>query len=135
MGMFKEFKDFAMKGSLIDTAVAFVMGMVFGKVTTSFIDGLVMPLVGNLIGLGDFSKASYTLKAAETDSSGKVLKEAVHLSYGAFVTACIDFIMVAFVMFLVVKAINRLKRQEPPAPAQPSSTDKLLTEIRDALRK
>jgi large conductance mechanosensitive channel len=135
MGMLKEFKEFAMKGSLIDTAVAFVMGVVFGKVTTSFIDGVVMPVVGNLIGLGDFSKAAYELSPEVKDAAGKITAEAVSIKYGAFVTACIDFILVAFVMFMIVKAINKMKKEAPPAPAEPSSTDKLLMEIRDSLKK
>lgn len=136
MGMFKEFKEFAMKGSLIDTAVAFVMGVVFGKVTTSFIDGIVMPIVGNLIGLGDFSKAAYELSPEVKDAAGKVTAEAVSIKYGAFITACIDFLLVAFVMFMIVKAINKMKKEAPPAPpAEPSTTDKLLMEIRDSLKK
>ena len=135
MGMLKEFKEFAMKGNLIDTAAAFVMGVVFAKVTSSFIDGIIMPLVGNLIGLGDFSKAEKIIKPAELDAAGKITAEAVIIKYGAFIAACIDFILVAFVMFMIIKAINNMKKQVPPAPAEPSSTDKLLAEIRDSLKK
>ena len=135
MGMLKEFKEFAMKGNLVDIAVAFVMGGAFGKVVTSFTEGIVSPLIG-LIGGADLSKNMITLKEAVTDASGKVVTEGVFLKWGDFVTAIINFIIVAFVMFMVIKALAKMKKEEPPAPsAEPSSTDKLLTEIRDSLKK
>ena len=134
MGMLKEFKDFAMKGNLVDIAVAFVMGGAFGKVVSSFTDGIVSPLIG-LIGGADLTKNMITLKEAVTDASGKVITEGVFLKWGDFVTAVINFIIVAFVMFMVIKAITKLKNEAPPPPAEPSSTDKLLAEIRDALKK
>lgn len=134
MGMLSEFKAFAMKGNLVDIAVAFVMGGAFGKVVSSFTDGIVSPLIG-LIGGADLSKNMITLKEAVVDASGKVTAEAVFLKWGDFVTAIINFIIVAFVMFMIIKAITRLKNEAPPAPAEPSSTDKLLAEIRDALKK
>lgn len=134
MGMLKEFKEFAMKGSLVEIAVAFVMGGAFGKVVSSFTDGIVSPLIG-LIGGADLTKNMITLKEAVTDASGKVITEGVFLKWGDFVTAIINFIIVAFVMFLVIKAITKLKNEAPPPPAEPSSTDKLLAEIRDALKK
>jgi large conductance mechanosensitive channel len=134
MGMLGEFKEFAMKGNLVDIAVAFVMGGAFGKVVTSFTEGIVAPLIG-LIGGADLSGNMLLLKAAVVDSAGKVLAEAVYLKWGDFVTAIINFIIVAFVMFLIIKAINKLKKEAPPAPAEPSTTDQLLTEIRDALKK
>lgn len=134
MGMLKEFKDFAMKGNLVDIAVAFVMGGAFGKVVSSFTDGIVSPLIG-LIGGADLTKNMITLKEAVTDASGKVITEGVFLKWGDFVTAVINFIIVAFVMFMIIKAITRLKNEAPPPPAEPSSTDKLLAEIRDALKK
>ena len=123
-----------MKGNLVDIAVAFVMGGAFGKVVTSFTEGIVAPLIG-LIGGADLSGNMLLLKAAVVDSAGKVLAEAVYLKWGDFVTAIINFIIVAFVMFLIIKAINKLKKEAPPAPAEPSTTDQLLTEIRDALKK
>jgi len=132
--MLGEFKEFAMKGNLVDIAVAFVMGGAFGKVVTSFTEGIVAPLIG-LIGGADLSGNMLLLKAAVVDSAGKVLAEAVYLKWGDFVTAIINFIIVAFVMFLIIKAINKLKKEAPPAPAEPSTTDQLLTEIRDALKK
>ncbi|MEO6232445.1 MAG: large-conductance mechanosensitive channel protein MscL [Ferruginibacter sp.] len=134
MGFIKEFKDFAMKGNLVDIAVAFVMGGAFGKVVTSFTEGIVSPLIG-MVGGTDFSKNMWVLKEAVTDASGKVTKEAVTVKYGDFLTAIINFIIVAFVMFLVIKGINRMKKKEEAAPAAPSSTDQLLMEIRDSLKK
>ncbi|NOT92809.1 large conductance mechanosensitive channel protein MscL [Ferruginibacter sp.] len=134
MGFIKEFKDFAMKGNLVDIAVAFVMGGAFGKVVTSFTEGVVSPLIG-MIGGADLSKNVFTLKEKVTDAAGKVTSEAVELKYGDFLTAIINFIIVAFVMFLVIKAINSMKKKQEEAPAAPSSTDALLMEIRDSLKK
>ena len=144
MGMIKEFKEFAIKGNLIDTAVAFVMGAAFGKVVSSFIDGMVMPLVGQLTGGVDFNNLKKVLTPAVAevkDAAGKVITPAVaevSIKYGAFITVIVDFLIVAFVMFMVIKAINKMKKKEaeaPTAPAEPSSTDKLLIEIRDSLKK
>jgi large conductance mechanosensitive channel len=140
--MLKEFKEFALKGNLVDMAIAFVMGGAFGKIVTAFVDGMVMPLVGLLTSGKDFSKLVWELKpgAKEViDASGAVTTEAVEavsIKYGAFITVAIDFIIVAFVMFMIVKAINKMKKAEPaPAPAGPSAEEKLLMEIRDALKK
>lgn len=138
--MLKEFKEFAMKGNLVDIAVAFVMGGAFGKVVTSFTEGLVAPLVGMLTGK-DLSKNMIVLKKAVAevkDSAGAVVTEAqseVALKWGAFVTAVIDFIIVAFVMFLIIKALNSMKKKEEAAPAAPPEDITLLREIRDALKK
>jgi large conductance mechanosensitive channel len=134
MGFIKEFKEFAMQGSLVDIAVAFVMGGAFGKVVSSFTDGIVSPLIG-MIGGADLSKNMFILKAAVLDASGKVVTEAVALKWGDFLTAIINFIIVAFVMFLVIKGINKMKKKQAAAPAGPSSTDALLMEIRDSLKK
>jgi large conductance mechanosensitive channel len=134
MGFIKEFKEFAMKGSLVDIAVAFVMGGAFGKVVSSFTDGIVSPLIG-MVGGTDLSKNMFKLKDAVVDASGKVITEAVYLKWGDFLTAIINFIIVAFVMFLVIKGINRMKKKEEEVIAGPSSTDALLMEIRDSLRK
>lgn len=135
MGMLNEFKEFAMKGSLVEIAIAFVMGGAFGKVITSFTEGMVSPLIG-LIGSADLSKNMITLKEAVTDAAGKVISEAVFLKWGDFITAIINFIIVAFVMFIIIKSIAKMKKAAPAAPpAEPSSTDKLLMEIRDGLKK
>ncbi len=142
MGMLKEFKEFAMKGNLVDIAVAFVMGGAFGKVVTSFTEGMVAPLIGLLTGGEDFSEKKIVIKQAVAkvlDPTGKEVVAAaneVAIKWGAFLTAVIDFIIVAFVMFLIIKAINGMKKREVPAPpAGPSSTDQLLMEIRDQLKK
>jgi large conductance mechanosensitive channel len=144
MGFIKEFKEFAIRGNLVDTAVAFVMGASFGKIVSSFVDGIVMPLVGMLTGGVDFNDKKWVLKDAipeVKDAGGKVVEKAileVSIKYGSFITNLIDFIIVAFAVFMVIKAINKMKKKEeiaPTAPAEPSSTDKLLIEIRDSLKK
>jgi len=144
MGMIKEFKEFAMKGNLVDIAVAFVMGAAFTKVVTSLNEGIVMPLIGTLIGDFDLSEKKYVVTEGSDpvmDASGNVVNEAVaevSIKWGAFLTAMIDFIIVAFVMFLIIKAINTLKKKqeaEAAAAPEPSLTDQLLTEIRDQLKK
>jgi large conductance mechanosensitive channel len=133
MGFLKEFKDFAMKGNLVDIAVAFVMGGAFGKVVSSFTDGVISPLIG-LIGGADLNAKMWTLKKGVPDETGKLTGEVV-IKYGEFITSCINFIIVAFVMFLVIKGINAMKKRQAEAPAAPSSTDQLLMEIRDSLKK
>jgi large conductance mechanosensitive channel len=144
MGMLKEFKEFAMRGNLVDVAVAFVMGAAFGKIVSSFVDGIVMPLIGMLTGGIDFNDKKFILKDAVPevkDAAGKVVTKAiaeVSVKYGTFITNVIDFIIVAFAVFMVIKGINAMKKKEeavPAAPAEPSSTDKLLMEIRDSLKK
>ena len=144
MGMLKEFKEFAMRGNLVDVAVAFVMGAAFGKIVSSFVDGIVMPLVGMLTGGIDFNDKKFILKDAVSevkDAAGKIVTKAiaeVSVKYGAFITNVIDFIIVAFAVFMVIKGINAMKKKEeaaPAAPPEPSSTDKLLMEIRDSLKK
>jgi large conductance mechanosensitive channel len=135
--MFKEFKEFALKGNLVDMAVAFVMGAAFGKVTTSFIQGLVMPIVSLLTGGNDFTAWKIVLKAAVKEGD-KVVKPEIALLFGDFVTATIDFLVVAFVMFLIVRAMNAMKKAEAAAsaaPAAPPAQEILLAEIRDLLRK
>lgn len=134
--MMKEFKEFALKGNLIDIAVGFVMGAAFTAVTTSFINGIVMPLV-SLIARKDFSAWKIVLQKAQVDAAGTVTKPEIAILYGTFISAAIYFLIVAFVMFMVVKAINSMKKKEvaaPAAPAPPTKEEVLLTEIRDALR-
>ncbi|CAM1359488.1 Large-conductance mechanosensitive channel [Tenacibaculum sediminilitoris] len=135
MGIFKEFKDFAMKGSLVDIAVGFVMGAAFKQIVTSFTVGIVSPLIG-LIFKADFKNVKYVLKEGVADEVGKVTGE-VAIMYGEFLTNVIDFIIVAFVMFMVVKAVNAMKKKEEPAPEAPKgpSQEELLAEIRDLLKK
>ena len=143
MGMISEFKAFAMKGNLVDTAVAFVMWAAFGKVVSAFIDGMVMPLIGMLTGGVDFNDKKYILQqgvAAVKDGDKIVTPEIteVSLKYGTFITNIIDFIVVAFVIFMVIKAMNNAKKKEAEAPAAPAPTpanEVLLAEIRDLLKK
>ena len=135
MGMLKEFKDFAVKGNLVDIAVAFVMGAAFTRVVTAFTGGLIAPLVGMLTGK-DLSQNKWIIKDEVKDAAGKITQPEVALQWGAFLTSVIDFIIVAFVMFLIIKAINSLKKKEPEAALPPTPEDViLLREIRDALKK
>ena len=133
--MLKEFKDFAMKGNLVDIAVGFVMGAAFNKIVSSFTGGIVSPLVG-LIFKSDFKDLKYIINEGVMDEAGAVTGE-VAVLYGDFLTNLIDFIIVAFVMFMMIKAINKTKKKEVPAPAAPKgpSQEELLTEIRDLLSK
>lgn len=135
MIMLKEFKEFAMKGNLVDIAVAFVMGAAFNKVVASFTGGIVSPLIG-LIFNSDFKDLKYTIKEGVANDAGEIIGE-VSVLYGDFLTNVIDFVIVAFVMFLVIKGINRMKKKEEPAPEAPKgpSQEELLSEIRDLLKK
>ena len=132
MSMMKEFRDFAMRGNVVDMAVGIVIGAAFGKIITAFVNGVLMPPIGLLVGGVDFSELSMTLQEA----SGEVA--AVTLNYGAFIQTVVDFIIIAFAIFMVVKAMNKMKKKEeakPAAPPKPSTEETLLTEIRDLLKK
>jgi large conductance mechanosensitive channel len=145
-GMLKEFKQFALRGNLIDMAVAFVMGAAFGKIVSAFIDGMVMPLVGLIQGR-DFSNLYYPLsenvrkarEAAEAAGSGLSLENAKEIgpvvAYGTFITLTIEFVIVSFIMFLVIKAMNKMRREEPAPAPEVNRSEQLLEEIRDALKK
>lgn len=137
--MFKEFKEFALKGNLVDMAVAFVMGAAFTKFSTSFIDDLVMPLIGRISGGLDFSNRFLALSDKVTATSlVEAKKQGAVFAYGNFLTIGINFFLVAFVMFLVVKSINKLRNLEaaaPTPPPEPSAEEKLLTEIRDLMKE
>jgi large conductance mechanosensitive channel len=131
MSVLKEFKEFAIKGNVVDLAVGVVIGAAFGKIVTSFVSDIIMPPLGVIIGGVDFKALKLVLRAA-VDKSPEVT-----LNYGAFLQNIVDFLIVAVAIFAVVKLINRLKREPPPAPAvapPPSDEVKLLTEIRDALQ-
>lgn len=134
--MLKEFKEFAMKGNLVDIAVAFVMGAAFNKVVASFTGCIVSPLVG-LIFKSDFKDLKWIITEGVADEAGNLTGE-VAVLYGSFITNLIDFIIVAFVMFMLIKGITKMKKKEeaaaPPPPPGPSQED-LLTEIRDLLKK
>ena len=136
MGMMKEFKEFAMKGNLVDIAVGFVMGAAFTKIVTVFTQNMVAPLISMLTEKVRFDQMEWVLSDEVLGPDGAVATAKVAVSYGMFLTALIDFIIVAFVMFMVVKAVNRMKKAEPaPPPPGPSNEEKLLMEIRDALKK
>lgn len=137
MGFVKEFKDFAMRGNVIDLAVGVVIGGAFGKIVTSLVDDLIMPVIGVITGGVDFSQKVITLKAAELNADGSVLNPAVTLNYGNFINVIIQFLIIAFCIFIVIKALNSLKKKEEApaeAPAGPSNEEVLLAEIRDLLR-
>lgn len=127
MGMIQEFKDFALRGNVIDLAVGVVIGAAFGKIVTSLTNDLLLPPIGMLLGGVDFSDLAVTLKEPVGDVA------AVAINYGAFINVVIDFAIIAFVIFLLVKAVNRMKKTAPPPPAAPTREEVLLAEIRDAL--
>ena len=134
MGMMTEFKDFAMRGNVIDLAVGVVIGAAFGKIVTALVDKVIMPPLGLLIGGVDFSKMAIVLKDATVDAAGKDVP-AVVLAYGEFINALVQFVIVAFAIFLVVKAINRMHKKPEEAPAATPEDVLLLREIRDSLKK
>ncbi len=129
MGMLKEFKEFAVKGNVVDMAVGIIIGAAFGKIVSSFVADVIMPPIGLLLGGVDFTNLAITLKAATGDAP------AVVLGYGKFVQSVVDFTIVAFAIFLVVKAMNSMKKKEEEAPAEPPKQEVLLTEIRDLLKQ
>jgi large conductance mechanosensitive channel len=138
--MFKEFKEFALKGNLIDMAVAFVMGAAFTKLSAAFIEDLVMPLIGRISGGMDYTNKFFALsdKVIATNLM-EAKKQGAVLAYGNFITIGINFVIVAFVMFLVVKSINKAKtltaKEAAAAPPEPNAQEKLLVEIRDLLKQ
>lgn len=138
--MLKEFREFAMRGNVVDMAVGIIIGAAFGKIVTSLVNDVIMPPIGMLMGKVDFSDlyinmgdVDYPSLAAATEAGAPVIR------YGLFVNTVLDFIIVAFAIFMVIRAMNRLKRKEeaapPPAPPAPSAEEKLLTEIRDLLAR
>lgn len=132
MKIIQEFKQFIVKGNVIDLAVGIVIGLAFGKIVSSFVADVIMPPIGILLAGVDFSNLALTLKA------GSEGVEPVLLKYGVFINTVIDFLIIGFVIFIIVKAINSMKKKEegkPAAPPAPSKEEVLLTEIRDELRK
>jgi len=133
--MWKEFREFAMRGSVIDLAVGVVIGAAFGKITSSLVDDVLMPPIGLLLGKVDFSNLFVVLGSGQFASLADAKKAGVPVfAYGAFINTLINFLIVAFAIFLVIKQVNRFKREAPPAPAAPAPEVVLLTEIRDALQ-
>jgi large conductance mechanosensitive channel len=140
MAIVKEFKEFAMKGNLVDMAVAFILGAAFSKLVSAFIQGMVMPLIGMATSGVNFADLKWILSPAVLNEAGEILTPEVAVLYGAFITVIIDFLLVAMVMFILVKNINRMKKkkEEAPAPSAPPAPTKeeiLLGEIRDLLKK
>ena len=143
MGFLKEFKEFAVKGNVMDMAVGVIIGGAFGKIVTSVVNDIIMPPIGLLVGGVDFSDMKLTMKKAVLDAAGEVVSPAVTWNYGAFIQQVVDFTILAFCVFILVKLINSLNnKKEAPAPApapapepQPSKEEVLLTEIRDLLKE
>jgi large conductance mechanosensitive channel len=121
MSMLQEFKSFAMKGNVVDLAVGVIIGAAFGKIVASLVEDIVMPLLGTLIGGVNFSGLAITIGAAT-------------IKYGKFIQTCFDFVIIAWAIFVAVKLINRLRKEEPAAPAEPPRQEVLLGEIRDLLK-
>ena len=131
MSILKEFREFAVKGNVVDLAVGVIIGGAFGKIVSSLVSDVVMPPIGLLIGGVDFKDLAVVLKEAQNGA------EAVTLKYGAFLQNVFDFLIIAMAVFAMVKVINKLKKapvEEPAAPAEPTAEEKLLTEIRDLLK-
>jgi large conductance mechanosensitive channel len=129
--MMSEFRDFAMRGNVVDMAVGIVIGAAFGKIVSSFVNDVLMPPIGIAMGGVDFSDLAMVLKEASGDVA------AVTLNYGSFIQTVIDFVIIAFAIFMVVKSMNKMKKKEeekPAAPPEPSAEETLLTEIRDLLK-
>lgn len=132
MKILEEFKNFAIKGNVLDLAVAVIIGGAFGKIVTSLVNDLLMPSIGLLLGNTDFSNLKIMLKAATEQT------EAVTLNYGVFINTVIDFLIVAISIFMAIKAFNRIKKKEvdqPSAPPEPTKEEVLLSEIRDILKE
>ena len=133
MSMASEFKEFIMRGNVVDLAVGVIIGAAFGKIVTSLVDQVIMPPIGLLTSGVDFSQLKVVLKAVDPVAK----KPEVAILYGAFLNACIQFLIIAFVIFLIVQAVNRMRREKAaapdPTPAAPTPTETLLVEIRDAL--
>jgi large conductance mechanosensitive channel len=134
MSMMSEFREFAMRGNVVDMAVGIIIGGAFGKIVSSFVNDVLMPPIGVLLGGVDFSELAITLKEAAGEAG------AVTLNYGSFVQTVVDFIIIAFAIFMAIKAMNKMKKKEEakpepaPEPPKPSAEVELLTEIRDSLK-
>ncbi|PJJ74995.1 large conductance mechanosensitive channel [Thermoflavifilum aggregans] len=138
MSFWKDFRDFAMKGNVIDLAIAVVIGGAFGKIVSSLVNDVLMPLLGLVTGGMNFSDKKIVLQQAQVDATGKILKPANTLNYGSFIQSVIDFLIIAFCIFLAIRALQRFNRRQKQeaaaAPPAPSNEEKLLAEIRDLLK-
>ena len=134
MGMLGEFREFIARGNVVDLAVGVVIGAAFGKIVTAFVDGIVMPIVGVALGGVSVSDWKWVLKPETIDAAGKKVAE-VAVRYGSFIQTLIDFVIIAFVIFLLLKAYNRMRRPADEAPAAPPEEVLLLREIRDSVKR
>lgn len=140
MALLREFKEFALKGNVMDMAVGVIIGSAFGKIVTSLVNDVLMPPIGVLVGNVDFSDLKLDISRLSDPIAAGAAHESVYLCYGAFLQQCIDFIIIAFCVFLMVKLMNRMTRKKAapaptPAPPAPSREEQLLTEIRDLLKQ
>jgi len=135
MGMVSEFKEFIAKGNVLDLAVAVVIGAAFGKIVTALVDGIVMPFIGAFTKGVSVDNWKYVITPAQFDAAGKEIAAEAAIRYGTFLQSVIDFLIVAFVIFLVVKAYNRVRKPVEAAPAAPAEEVLLLREIRDSLKR
>ena len=137
MGMISEFRQFAMRGNVVDLAVGVIIGSAFGKIVSSFVADVLMPPIGALLGGTDFTGFKIVLKDKVLEGD-KIVAQAVTLNYGNFIQVTIDFLIIAFSIFMMIKMINSMNKKEvppPPPPPEPSNEEKLLTEIRDLLKR
>lgn len=137
MGFLKEFKEFAVRGNVMDMAVGIIIGGAFGKIVSSLVSDVIMPPIGALLGGVDFSGLKLTVKSAVPASEGQAAVDAVTINYGSFINTVIDFVIIAFAIFVVIKFMNAAKRKEaeaPKPPPEPPADVKLLGEIRDLLK-
>jgi large conductance mechanosensitive channel len=139
LGVLKEFREFAMKGNVVDLAVGVIIGAAFGAIVNSLVGDIIMPIIGAITGGLDFSNYFIPLSKAVTATNlADAKKQGAVLAYGSFLTLTLNFLIVAFVLFIVIRLMNRLKRREeaaPPAPPKPSREAELLAEIRDLMKK
>ncbi|WP_163715471.1 large-conductance mechanosensitive channel protein MscL [Mangrovibacterium lignilyticum] len=138
MSLMKEFKTFAMKGNVVDMAVGIIIGGAFGKIVASFVNDVLMPPIGVLLGGTDFKVLKFVLRDDVLNDAGEVVTKGASIMYGNFIQTTVDFLIIAFAIFMMIKAMNSMKRKEeakPAAPPAPSKEELLLTEIRDLLKQ
>ena len=141
MSLMKEFKTFAMKGNVVDMAVGIIIGGAFGKIIASFVNDILMPPIGMLLGGVDFKELKYVLREDALNAAGEVVNKGATIMYGNFIQTSVDFIIIAFAIFMMIKGMNNMKKKEeaapvvPPAPPAPTKEEILLAEIRDLLKK
>lgn len=138
MGIIKEFRDFISKGNVIDLAVGIIVGAAFGKIVSSIVADVIMPPIGFILGGVNFTDLKIKVASAQTDAAGKVIKAAVTINYGNFIQVCIEFLIIAFAVFMLVKVISAFRRKQEAAAAPtppPTKTEELLTDIKELLKE